>query len=786
MKYLTIFITLFLGFNASGQLIDHYQFQENDKTLNLVERMEQMNTPGMLIYIDAFDFKDSLALGKLGPASNKKLEIDHLFPAGALSFYPVKIEILRLQQEAILDLDDDIKKHLPELQDSRLFKFKEITIRDLLLANVKFNGPYKPSGYNQAEERTSLDELMKTGSKDFPNGIKIKSSKNNSGNLECTYAILCQLLLEKIHQKPLNTIIQENIFQPIGMVNSFYASELSPEKELMASKGSIEGTALAGGYQRYEALASAGLWTTVKDYALLLRHVIDASKGIDNQILSIENARRGIYKQEGFTTLIFHSQTAGQIYGGGSSKGFYTIFEVDIKKDIVQVLFANADVVWPLLNYATGQTASYVERKREDRVLGIYVPTKTDAKVDQQIELVKSIAIKENIPFEIRYAEEGLPKEISGLPALVMESKAGNSLYGGLIGESSSVLNFIRTSSFRAISVKQDRLEDATYLMNGTQKIVIPIKYTGDGDLRQRIAEEIVSCMDALNEPVSLYPTDRKLYLDVHPFYKGDTIFLSYAIFSQFNCIKAIKDNFGDPLIGFKGTETALVENLVRFFKKDVDNYFDQEISGFTLASNPEKMMNKADYLFGPKENLNEDLESTTLETAIAGSWSNLTPLSFGQPLVQFNFPTPLNRYAGEIKKVSGNIELEEGMMSGFFEAELSSLTMGMKDLDAKVLKQYLKVRSNPTASFNFENISIPLNWDVEGRQKIQGEFNFMGKLIPLEVEAKIRPQGRDQSLHVAVDFLLEITDTFGIAGPDGPVEASSYFEFSVNVKMKA
>ena len=786
MKYFTILLTLIFGFEAFGQLQDHYRFQEEGKSMNLVERMEQMKTPGMLIYIDAYDFKDSLALGKLGPVSDELLRLDHLFPAGALSFAPVKIEILRLYQEGRLDLDESIKNYLPQLKDGRLFRFKDITIRDLLLANVRLNGPYKPTGYSANEVRPDLDKVFTEGHQDFPQGIKIKSSKNISGNLECSYAILCQLLLEKIHQQPLNTIIQENIFKPIGMNASFYSSELSKEQETLSAKGTVDGHALDGAYKRYEALAAAGLWTTARDYSLLLRHVLNASKGIDNRILSIENARRGIYKQEGFTTLIFNSQTPGYIYGGGNSKGFYTTFAVDIKEDVIQVLFANADLVWPLLNYASGQTGSYIAKKRDGRLLGIYVPSQLNSKLEKQIALIQSIASQEKIPFEIRKAESGLPKEITALPALVLETEIGNSLYGGLIGEASSLTNFIRTSSYRAIPVKQDKLASSIYIQNGSQQIVIPIKCTGNEDWSERIGDEIVTCMGGVQGDIGLFPTDRKMYLDVYPFYKGDTIFLSYAIFSQFNCIYPISQNFESPLIGNINSIDILINDLVLAFKNEVENYLENDLSGFSLASTSTFKSTESAYTFGPLEKSNIGLDMKSGEPAITGTWTQLTPLSYGQPLVQFNFPAPLNRYAGELKQVVGNIEMDGGMISGFFETELSSLTMGMADLDAKVLKQYIRVKSNPNASFSFENIPMACSWDVDSLQKIQGIFSFMGKMIPLEVEAQIRPEGRDQSLNVAVNFVLEITETFGITGPDGPQEASNNLEFSVNVKMKA
>jgi len=363
MKKCFFSLLIMIATNSIAQLADHYQFEDNGKKLNLKQRMEQTQTPGIVFYIDHGDGFESLALGKKGPETMEDMTAKTLFPVGAISNFPMQMELLRMQAAGLLSLDDPVKQYIPELKDKRLFK-KEISIKDLILMNVKLNGPYKPTGYGKDVSSVSLNEILTVGNQDFKKGMAIKSSKNKKHNGECSYAILCQLIIERVHQRPFADIIQENILTPIGMTASFYATELNAEQSKRAALGTVKGRPLPDGYRRYEALGSMGLWTTTKDVCKLIRHVMDAAQGKDNRILSIDDAKKGLTSQKGFCSLIFHVSDDHTIYGGGNAKGFYTCIEADLEKDIVQAVFSNADLVWKLVNFSIGQTGNYIDQKR--------------------------------------------------------------------------------------------------------------------------------------------------------------------------------------------------------------------------------------------------------------------------------------------------------------------------------------------------------------------------------------------------------------------------------------
>ena len=786
-RFIYSFILLVYLTNSYAQLAQHYQYKEKGKTLNLQERMVQTQTPGMVFYIDSGTAKDSLAIGKKGPMEEEAMTMETLFPVGAISFFPLKMELLRMQAQGLVHLDDPVKQYIPELKDGRKKQSSPITIKDLLLAKFSLNGPYKPTGYGKRETRTSLEQLLKEGNKDFKNGI-IVTDINKKQNLECTYAILCQIIIERIHQRPMEEVIQEYIFKPIGMSSSFYATELSNQQAAQAASGTIKGRALENAYKRYEALGAAGLWSTAKDISKLVRHVMNAAKGIDNRILSIEDATTGLTKQHGFCSLIFHVSDGGNIYGGGNSKGFYTCLEADLKTGLVQVIFANADLVWPLVNFSFGQTASYIEKKKSEKKMGLYVPEKSTPTIEKQIAIIQQIAQASNMSIELRTTADGVPKGITALPALVVETPNGNSLYGGLWNEPTAIQNFIRTSSFKAIPVRADTTFEGLYVKRNKQTIALPLKWTGTPalqDWNNAIQTELTTALNGQIGSAILYPMDRRIYLDIHPYEEGEMIYFSYAIFSQFNCSRPVYTNFGTPIQGLKMEQNQLIARLVKEVKQQLDYFLNRAGNGFTSIGVEENTRIDSTYLFGPTADT-FNRTNTATETSISGKWTKVSSIAYDQPLVQFNFPAPLNRYAGEVKEMNGQVINEEGLLAGYFEVELNSLTMGMKELDTKVLKQYIKVKSNPTASFSFEKVPMNFNWNTTNRQKIAGTFNFMNKEIPLIVEATITPNALDQSLSIQVDFTIEIAKTFGMPMPDGPKDAASQLEFLINIKMQA
>ena len=166
-------------------------------------------------------------------------------------------------------------------------------------------------------------------------------------------------------------------------------------------------------------------------------------------------------------------------------------------------------------------------------------------------------------------------------------------------------------------------------------------------------------------------------------------------------------------------------------------------------------------------------------EVRFPEKWAFAGPVDEDTPALQFHFKAPLDRYAGEVRQLKGQMQMDpaNGQMNGRFEVATQSLTMGMPDLDIKVLKKYIKAFRYPKSSFEFQlgADASALSLGQVVNRTVPGTFELMNKRKPITVNASFSPTLDDEGqalLLVQAGFEMNITNDFGIDGPDGPSPA--------------
>jgi CubicO group peptidase (beta-lactamase class C family) len=100
------------------------------------------------------------------------------------------------------------------------------------------------------------------------------------------YVILQQALID-VANLPFQQIIDEAIFEPLGMTHSTFEQPLQPGSAANASFGhGANGNVMPGNYHIFPELAPAGLWTTPNDLALLLIELQLSLQGQSNKVLN--------------------------------------------------------------------------------------------------------------------------------------------------------------------------------------------------------------------------------------------------------------------------------------------------------------------------------------------------------------------------------------------------------------------------------------------------------------------------------------------------------------------
>lgn len=176
------------------------------------------NAPGTVIYLSRGDkvlYKK--AFGKASIELDVDMKVDNVFRLGSVSKQFTACAILKLMEQGKLSLSDDIRKYIPNFPQ----KNKAISIESLLTHTsgvINYTG--LPSFTAELKRKDlspkQLIDLFKDEALEFEPGTDYKYS--NSGY------VLLGYIIEKLTGKTYGEYMDEVIFKPLGMKNSYYDS----------------------------------------------------------------------------------------------------------------------------------------------------------------------------------------------------------------------------------------------------------------------------------------------------------------------------------------------------------------------------------------------------------------------------------------------------------------------------------------------------------------------------------------------------------------------------------
>ncbi len=182
--------------------------------------------------------------------------------------------VLTLQAQGKMSLDDDIRTHIPELRDFGT----PVTIRNLLNHTGGYREIYNllPIGGHQGEDAFSRERAIAIVQRQ----PELQALPNTEWNYNNTGYILVSLAIERASGQSFADYMRDNVFQPLGMVDTrvkMVQGELIP--------GSAQGYSpeAGGGYRTTRDLASSagagGVYTTVDDLTRWMLNYRDATVG---------------------------------------------------------------------------------------------------------------------------------------------------------------------------------------------------------------------------------------------------------------------------------------------------------------------------------------------------------------------------------------------------------------------------------------------------------------------------------------------------------------------------
>lgn len=269
-----------------------------DKKFNLEERMKYHNVPGVSIAIvDEGEVKFAKGYGVANTNTNSRVDENTLFQAGSISKPIAALAALKLAQEGIVDLDEDVNTYLKgwKIPENTFTTTEKVTLRRLLThtANMTVHGF---PGYKQKDTfPTDIQVLNGEGntSKIFVDGIPGSIWRYSGGG----YTVM-EKVVEDMTGQSLEAYLAKHILAPIGMNNSTYQQPINAEKHTNISAAyDREGKIIEGLWNNYPEQAAAGLWTTPKDLAKYCIEIQEILKG-KSGVLSKETVEKMLTKDK--------------------------------------------------------------------------------------------------------------------------------------------------------------------------------------------------------------------------------------------------------------------------------------------------------------------------------------------------------------------------------------------------------------------------------------------------------------------------------------------------------
>ncbi len=756
-----------------------FRFEHEGETVDLLTLMARSQTPEVSMALDN-GIVDSAFTATTQPVSN--LHPNTRFPAGSASGLPVCVAVLQLVERGEIQLDDPIN---PLLGDTPLKHGDALTVRDVLLLKPRMGSDYKPAGFAAGEARPCLRTVM--------NGFRYRGLRPASKSTEYGSWALLQRLLENHYGKPLHEVIEREVFQPLCLEHSFYATELTAEQAKSVAQGHLDdGEPMPDGYRRYVVHADAGLWTTAVDYVKLMRSLLDSNAGKTGGLLRPATVRMAMAERWGHRSLLFHVSENGLPYWGGNAKGYYFSMQAHPEENWVSVVMMNRDLNWRLGSPVVWQLGLLAKQWRAEERLGIILQDEnTDLEMVRQLE---QEAFVQGVRTERIPASGGLPEGITATPAFVFQSPAGRAVYGGRHDDLSALQRFVRLSQASPKKTAVELRADLLVLHRGRQTIVLPLKLTpptGVAAPEALPALLVTSLREALTAAtgftqaasVELNAQDRRLYLDVHAYRTATGDYqMTYALFSQFDCHTPMFTSFGHPVtVSATGQGTAALASAIA---QDLGQLLDPQ-KGFVPAHLRAVVAVRSweDLGWNLDQAVLANQEVTFFATPVAVDGTYRAALrTEDAPGLFFSFPAPLDRYAGEVREMEVEFTFSNAgrTVAGRVALPVASIATSSGSLDTYVLGDILKSKKYPTASLVFGATPVKGDWRTGQTlaMTIPATLMMRGKAHPVVIKAAFTP-GASGTLAAAADFSIHFSKFFGMDAPDGPEAIRNQLDFT-------
>ncbi|PEA55474.1 penicillin-binding protein [Bacillus pseudomycoides] len=272
------------------------------RNINISERMEHYNVSGLSIaFIENGEVQMTKEFGVMKAGTNRNVNSNSIFNACSISKFLTAMLVLKLTEQGILHLDEDINNRLIfwKVPENEYTHNKKVTLRTLLIHQ---SGIIDPEGsfneLNSALGNPTMVELLEGKTPYCKERIEVKYEPKSDFQYSDAGFCIIQQVLEDVCGKPFEVLMDELIFEPLHMKNSTFSQTTLPVgSEQFVCGHNKKGEVVLSEYPIYPYPAASGLWTTPTDLAILITEVMNSLKGQSKIGLSEIKAKELITSQ---------------------------------------------------------------------------------------------------------------------------------------------------------------------------------------------------------------------------------------------------------------------------------------------------------------------------------------------------------------------------------------------------------------------------------------------------------------------------------------------------------
>lgn len=287
------------------------------------ERMDHTLVPGIGISVFQGDRKADLGFGVHEAGDNSRVRSDSLFHACSISKMITSICILRLVQDGVLSLNQDVNRYLTswQVEDNLNTHNHKVTLSTLLAHQAGFIDPDGSFDIIHSDDIIPTPKELLSGTTRYcPEPTKIKYETGTQFHYsDMGYAIV-ELLIEDVTGESFLSVINKLVLKPLGLSKSFFwngGSNPTVEIDTLTAGHDKFGNVVCGKRAHYPNLSGAGFWTTPSELSIVSKQLLNSLKGDTNSFLSSELTQTmttGYGCNKGVGIGIFLSSANGEPY----------------------------------------------------------------------------------------------------------------------------------------------------------------------------------------------------------------------------------------------------------------------------------------------------------------------------------------------------------------------------------------------------------------------------------------------------------------------------------------